>query len=97
MSEMSAVCPDEEYRGPDRRTRCEHADDAAEKAVKKTFAILGVDIDRPEQIREFQDSLRFGDRLRKAADKGLFAFIVGLMGIFVAALWAGFKLKVSGG
>ncbi len=94
---MTALCSDDEYKGPERRTRCEHADDAAEKAVKKTFAILGVDIDQPKEVREFQESLRFGDRLRKAADKGLLAFVAGFAALFVAALWAGFKIKVAGG
>jgi len=28
--------------------------DAADRAVKKVFAILGVDIDKPESIEEFR-------------------------------------------
>jgi hypothetical protein len=33
--------------------------------VKKVFAILGVDIDRPESVEEFREDLRFGKRMRK--------------------------------
>jgi len=79
----------------DRRSRCDHADAAAEQAVRKTFAILGVDIDRPEQVREFQESLRFGDFLRKAANKGIFTIISALVGALVVALWYGFKASIG--
>lgn len=46
----------------------------ADRAVKKTFAILGVDIDKPESVEEFRQDLRFGKRLRKIADHGTLAF-----------------------
>ena len=32
----------------------------ADKSVKKVFAILGVDIDDPQQVEEFREDLRFG-------------------------------------
>lgn len=55
---------------------------AADHAVKKTFAILGVDIDDPESIEEFRQDLRFGKRMRKMSDQGQLAlaalFFVGL-------------------
>lgn len=80
----------------DRRKSCTHADDAAEKAVKKTFAILGVDIDSPREVSEFQQSLRFSDKLRKTADKGILTFIVTLVGLMGTALWLGLKIKLGG-
>ena len=46
----------------------------ADRAVRKTFAILGVDIDKPESVEEFRQDLRFGKRLRKIADHGTLAF-----------------------
>ena len=49
------------------------SEDAAEHAVKKVFAILGVDIDRPESVEEFREDLRFGRKLRKVADHGMLA------------------------
>ena len=32
--------------------------DAADRAVKKVFAILGVDVDKPESVEEFREDLR---------------------------------------
>jgi hypothetical protein len=32
----------------------------ADRAVRKTFAILGVNIDNPESVEEFRQDLRFG-------------------------------------
>ena len=80
----------------DRRKNCQHADDAAEKAVKKTFAILGVNIDEPREVSEFQQSLRFSDKLRKTADKGIFTFIITVAGLMGTALWLGLKIKFGG-
>ena len=54
----------------------------AHSAVKQTFAILGVDLDKPESIEEFREDLRFGKRMRRAADYGL----TKLIGIIVIGL-----------
>ena len=78
-----------DYRGVERRSRCEHAEDAAQMAVKKTFAILGVNIDDPRQVSEFQQDLRFGRRLRGLADKGVVPAILVLLGLVSAAFIAG--------
>ena len=70
--------------------------EAADRAVKKVFAILGVDVDKPESVEEFREDLRFGKRMRRAADHGLLA-LVGLMVIGLgAAVWAGIVSKVGG-
>lgn len=82
--------------GSPHARNCEFANAAAEKAVKKTFAILGVDIERPEQVSDFQESLRFGDKLRKAADRGIVVFIAAMVTALLAALWVGIKAKVAG-
>ena len=76
---------------------CGYAAEAAEIAVKRVFAILGVDIDKPESVEEFREDLRFGKRLRKGADHGFLAFIAILTTGIAAALWAGIISKVSGG
>jgi hypothetical protein len=47
--------------------------EAADRAVKKVFAILGVDVDKPESVENFREDLRFGRKLRKAADHGFLA------------------------
>jgi hypothetical protein len=67
--------------------------DAADRAVKKVFAILGVDIDRPESVEEFREDLRFGKKLRKIADHGTMAF-VGVVAVgFASLLWIGIQSK----
>jgi hypothetical protein len=71
--------------------------EAADRAVKKVFAILGVDIDRPESVEEFREDLRFGKRMRKAADHGFMA-LVGLIVVAVAsAIWFGIQAKLGHG
>ncbi len=70
---------------------------AADHAVRKVFAILGVDIDKPESVEEFREDLRFGKKLRKAADHGFLA-IVGLAALGIGAMmWAGIVEKLGGG
>lgn len=75
--------------------QCAYSERAAEHAVKKVFAILGVDIDRPESVEEFREDLRFGKRMRKIADHGTLA----LFGVFAAglaaALWAGIVSNIK--
>ena len=63
--------------------------EAADRAVKKVFAILGVDIDSPAEVEAFREDLRFGRRMRRVADQGAIAFIGVVAAGFAAALWAG--------
>lgn len=49
--------------------------ESADAAVKNVFAILGVDINKPESVESFRDDLRFGGRMRKIAEKGMMTFI----------------------
>lgn len=78
----------------ERRTSCAYASASADYAVKKTFAILGVNIDEPREVQDFQESLRFGDKLRKAADKGTMVFILAVAGAMATALWVGLIEKI---
>ena len=48
--------------------------ESADVAVKKVFAILGVDITKPESVEEFREDLRFGGKLRQISEKGMLAF-----------------------
>lgn len=85
------------YSGPiDNRQICGHAEEAANRAVKKTFAILGVNIDDPKEVENFRKSLRFTDEIRKAYDVGRFAFVAAFVGAFVASVWAVIRTKWSG-
>ena len=54
---------------------CPHVKEAADEAVKKVFAILGVDIEVPREVEQFRENLRFGASMRRAADKGMLAII----------------------
>ena len=75
----------------------EISEDAADNAVKKVFAILGVDIDKPESVEEFREDLRFGKKLRKAADHGQLALFAALFIALGAAAWSGIVQKLTGG
>lgn len=68
---------------------CPHVKEAADEAVKKVFAILGVDVDVPKEVEQFRENLRFGASMRRAADKGMLAIIGTIAVGTMAALWAG--------
>ena len=70
--------------------------EAADKAVAKTFAILGVDVNDPANVEEFRQDLRFSARMRQAVDKGMIAATGAIFVAIAAALWAGIAGKVSG-
>lgn len=81
----------------DHERRTPTASEIADKAVKKTFAILGVDVDDPKSIEEFREDLRFGKRLRKAADHGLLVFFGAVAAAMAAAIWIGITHSLKGG
>jgi hypothetical protein len=75
---------------------CPQVQQAAEDAVRKVFAILGVDVDVPKEVEEFRENLRFGASMRRAADKGMLTIIGVLATATLAALWAGIVSKITG-
>ena len=80
---------------PAELEKCPHVRESAEMAVKKVFAILGVNIDVPKEVEEFRENLRFGATMRRAADRGMLAFVAVLVGAIAVALWAGIISKIS--
>ena len=72
------------------------AEHAADKAVRKTFAILGVDVEDPRALEEFREDLRFGKRMRRAADKGFMTAVSVFTGALLVALWIGIILQMKG-
>lgn len=68
------------------------SEESADKAVKKVFAILGVDINKPESVEEFREDLRFGKKLRKLADHGVFVLVALL---FTGLAWAALDGTIS--
>ncbi len=75
---------------------CPHIKEAADEAVKKVFAILGVDVDVPKEVEQFRENLRFSASMRRAADKGMLAIIGAIAVGAMAALWAGVVSKIGG-
>lgn len=74
---------------------CKYSKRAAREAVKETFAILGIDVNDPKQVSEFQQDLRFGRSMRCLANKGLMAAFVAICVSMVAALWVGIASKIG--
>ena len=60
------------------------------------FAILGVDIDKPESVAAFREDLRFGKRLRKATDHGILAVAAVIAAAMCAAMWSGVIASLRG-
>ena len=79
-----------------KEERCEFAEEAADIAVRKVFAILGVDINKPESVEAFREDLRFGKRLRKATDHGMLAVAAVIAAAMCAAVWAGVIANLRG-
>ena len=81
---------------PSDLKECPHVKESAELAVKKVFAILGVDIDVPKEVEEFRENLRFGAVMKRAADRGILVAVGVVATAILAALWAGVVTKVGG-
>lgn len=88
--------PEDRHKYTPSPEYCPHVKEAADEAVKKVFAILGVDIDVPKEVEEFRENLRFGASMRRAADKGILTVIGVLVTAMLAALWAGIVSKIAG-
>ena len=83
-------------RAEDRGETCAQSVEAADIAVKKVFAIMGIDIDNPESVAEFQSDLRFGRSLRKARDHGWLVFVAAVVTGACYAIWLGIISGVKG-
>lgn len=64
---------------------------AVDKAVKKVFAILGVDVNDPASVESFREDLRFGRKIRKAADRGWLTLASAAFMAVGLATWEGMK------
>ena len=84
-------------RAADHGEVCPQSKEAADQAVRKVFAILGVDIDKPESVEEFREDLRFGKKLRKASDHGTLVMTAAFVSGMAYAIWSGIQAAVRGG
>jgi hypothetical protein len=83
-------------RAEDNQDICPQSVEAANHAVKKVFAILGVDIDKPESVEEFREDLRFGKKLRRASDHGQLVMVAAFVGGMAYAIWSGIQATLKG-
>jgi hypothetical protein len=81
----------------EERRNDQYSEDVAHRAVKQVFAILGVDVDDPKEVEEFRKDLRFGQSMRRTADRGMLAFVGVVAAAMVYALFAGITTKIQGG
>lgn len=63
----------------------------AERAVHQAFGHLGVNVDSPEDLKRFQDDLRFGGLFRSAAYKGFFSIVAAVSGGIGLSIWLALK------
>ena len=93
--------PDEKPCAMQTTGHCPQVLAAADVAVKRTFAILGVDVDDPKGVEEFRQDLRFGSTLRRASERGFTVMMATMLAGMVAGtcslLWLGLKAKLLGG
>lgn len=75
---------------------CPAAHQAAREAVKQVFAILGVDVDKPDQVEDFRKDLRFGQSMRRASDRGFLAVVVLICTAVAISTWTGIKINFGG-
>ena len=80
---MITTCPTPNH------TNCPYAQEIADRAVKKTFAILGVDINSPSDVEKFRMDLRFGASIRKLVERGMGGVALIIAAAIVTAIWSG--------
>jgi len=66
-------------------------------AAKKFFAIIGVDIEKPESVEEFREDLRFSRKLRRAANHGFLVFVGLVVAGIVTIIGAGILSRLGVG
>lgn len=70
---------------------------AAQKAVRDVFFVLGVDVNDPESVREFQSDMQFARQMRKILGHGVFAAIGALAVAAGAFVWSAILRAIGGG
>lgn len=71
------------------------AENAAEKAVKKVFELMGVDVNNPRAVEDFREDLRFGRRMRRAADRSFIVMVSVIAAAIIASIWLGIVSNIS--
>jgi len=84
---------------------CPHSDNEAERiaalaadgAVEKTFALLGVNVASAADVEAFRQDLRFAGHLRRHTDKAVGGVVTALALGILALIYGGAQLLISGG
>jgi hypothetical protein len=63
-------------------------DEIADLAVKKAFAIIGVNIDDPHEVEEFRKDLRFSGEMRAVTTRGFLAATGFAVTAALALIWS---------
>jgi hypothetical protein len=71
-----------------KESSCPQSEAAADQAVRKVFAVLGVDFDDPESLENFRRDLRVAGTIRKAVDRGVMVAAAAIAAGICAAVWA---------
>lgn len=87
------------FPGPEKRkcpySGCTKPDEAAHKAVKQVFGIMGINVDEPREIERFREGLRFGESLHKMANKSVMTAVVMITSALVIATFIGLAVKLE--
>lgn len=90
-------CNDLRHLTMDRRTPTDFeslADAAAHKAVLHTFAMLGIDLSRQEEINALRDVLLHARKMQKLSERagfiGIMVLTTAVVSGALAFLWTGF-------
>lgn len=68
------------------REKCMEAEKAATAAVHRTFAIMGIDVDDPVQVRDFQEGLAFNRKLNIIANKTAVGIVLSIFTVIIGII-----------
>lgn len=66
------------------------------KALRDTFLLFDVDINKSDDVKEFRDDLRFGRQVRKLAWHGTLAVVSTAVVAAAISAWAGIVSAIRG-
>ena len=68
-------------------SNCQKPEEAATRAVKHVFEILGIDVDNPKQVENFRRGLRFGEDMYLYSKRAKLAVLFSMISLATAAIW----------
>ncbi len=71
---------------------CPQAHAAAEQAVIKVFAIIGVNVSDPEKVEQFREELRFGRKVKRISDRTAISALSIIVAIAITTLLKRFNI-----